>query len=229
MTSSAAKERFANIAGRYDFMNHLLSLDMDKGWREAAAEEAMLGRKSFRVLDSATGTGDLAFAVYDEARNEGKSVRMTATDFVREMLDIAVEKAKRTKRAPIDFRLVDSLKTGFRSGSFDVVITGFALRNFDSVDRFLAEAYRVLSPRGRLVILEMAMPDLPAQRLRFALYSYVMRFASIFAGKEYGWLVDSIEAFDKKALKASVRRTGFRSVRMRSLRSGVAYLLVADK
>lgn len=210
-------------------MNHFFSMNMDKGWRKAAAREAMLDRKSFRVLDSASGTGDLAFAIYDAALADHKEVSIVATDFVKEMLDIAAEKARRTGRDSIRFLTRDSLKTSFASGSFDVVATGFALRNFDSIGDFLAESHRLLSPRGRLVILEMAMPDAAAQRLAFSLYSLFMRFISIFAGHEYSWLVDSIKEFDKKALLASTRKAGFGNIRIRPLRSGVAYLLIAEK
>lgn len=204
-------------------------MNLDRGWRLEAAKEAMISKKAFDVLDSATGTGDLAFAVYDEALVRGKRVRITGTDFVKEMLDLAVEKAAGTGRGPIRFLLRDSLRRGFASGSFDVITTGFALRNFDSVKSFLHEAYRLLKPHGRLVVLEMAMPDRPAQRLQFSIYSCFVRFVSIFAGSEYGWLVDSIKRFDKSALVKDTRGVGFKRIRLRSLRSGVAYLLIAEK
>ncbi len=226
--SREAKERFARIAGKYDFMNHFLSMGVDRKWRKEAAREAVLSKRSFTVLDSATGTGDLAFAVYDLAKARGKNVRIIGTDFVREMLDLAVEKARDSGRR-IDFRIGDSLKTGFKNGTFDVITTGFSLRNFDSVERFLAESHRILKRGGRLVILEMAMPDDPWQRSKFRLYSYFIRFVSIFADKAYTWLVESISEFDKKALVASARTAGFKRIRMRSLPSGVAYLLVAEK
>ncbi len=226
--SREVKERFVRIAGKYDFMNHFLSMGVDRKWREEAAREAMLNKRSFTVLDSATGTGDLAFAVYDLAKARGKSVRIIGTDFVKEMLDLAVGKARDSGRK-IDFRIGDSLKTGFKGGTFDVITTGFSLRNFDSVERFLAESHRILKHGGRLVILEMAMPDDPWQRTKFHLYSYFIRFASIFSDRAYTWLVESISEFDKHALVKSAKATGFKRIRIRSLPSGIAYLLVAEK
>jgi demethylmenaquinone methyltransferase/2-methoxy-6-polyprenyl-1,4-benzoquinol methylase len=229
--SQEAKERFVRIAGKYDFMNHFLSMGIDRKWRLEAAREAMrgmIGKKSFRVLDSATGTGDLAFAVYDLAEASGRKVKIMGTDFVKEMLDIAIEKARDSGRR-IDFKIGDSLRTGFKSGSFDVITTGFSLRNFDSVESFLAESHRILKRGGRLIILELALPDDPRQRTYFRIYSYFIKFASLFAGKEYVWLAESISKFDKKKLLRSARATGFKRIRMRPLPSGVAFLLVACK
>ncbi len=227
--SREVKERFIRIADKYDFMNHFLSMDADREWRHDAAKEAMLPKRSFVVLDSATGTGDLAFAVRDLALLKGKRVRLIGTDFVAQMLEIAKKKAREAGIEDIDFRLSDSLRTGFKSGSVDVVTTGFSLRNFDDVDKFLVESYRILKKGGRLVILEMAMPDDRVERMKFNVYSYFIRLASLFSDRAYSWLVESIKEFDKHALVVNTRRAGFKGVRMRSLRSGVAYLLTAEK
>lgn len=227
--SRTAKERFTRIAGRYDFMNHFLSMGIDRKWREEAAKEAILDKRSFSVLDSATGTGDFAFAIYDLAEEKGKRVRITATDFVKKMLYQAVKKAGRSGRNGITFGIGDSLRTGFSNGSFDVVATAFSLRNFDSTDAFLRESYRILASRGRLVVLEMAMPDEPSQRRFFDAYSYFMRLSSVFAGREYSWLVDSIMKFDKHLLAGKTRAAGFRRVRLKPLASGIAFVMVAEK
>ena len=227
--SKEVKERFVRIAGKYDFMNHFLSMNLDIRWREEAAKEAMLDKKSFTVLDSATGTGDLAFAVYDTARRMKKKVRITGTDFVQEMLDVGVAKAKESGRGSIKFKIGDSLRTGFGNSSFDVITTGFSLRNFDSVERFLRESHRILKKGGRLVILEMAKPEDSTELLKFQIYSYFIRFVSLFADRAYSWLVDSINEFDKQALVCQARKTGFRRIKLKSLPSGVAYLLVAEK
>jgi demethylmenaquinone methyltransferase/2-methoxy-6-polyprenyl-1,4-benzoquinol methylase len=189
----------------------------------------MLSRRSFSVLDSATGTGNLAFAVYENAREKGKLVKVEATDFVPQMLAIARAKAKRMGIDAIRFKTSDSLKTSYKNNSFDVITTGFSLRNFDDVNRFLSESHRILRRNGKLVILELALPDRTMQRLNFRIYSYFIRFTSLFAGRAYNWFVDSINNFDKHALRVRIRNAGFKNVRMRELASGVAFLLTAEK
>lgn len=227
--SRIVKERFSKLAKGYDFFNHFFSMGIDVEWRDDAAKEAMLGKKAFSVLDSTTGTGDLAFAVYRQAVKRGKKVRIFGTDFTPQMLEIAKEKAKQMGIKAISFRLGDSLKTGYKNNSFDVITTAFSLRNFDDVGAFILESRRILKSNGRLVLLEMALPDKPMQRFKFRTYSYFLRFMSLFTDPAYNWLVDSINKFDKHALAEKVRASGFRHVRMRELDAGVAFLLTAEK
>ena len=227
--SQAVKERFARIAGKYDFYNHFFSRGIDIGWRDEAAKEAVLGKKSSFVLDSATGTGDLAFAVCKLAREKAKKVKIEGTDFVPQMLEIARMKAERMGMSGVSFKLEDSLRTKRKAGSVDVITTGFSLRNFDDVPAFLSESHRILRENGRLVILEMALPDRATDRLKFRLYSYFIRFMSLFADSAYNWLVDSINRFDKHALVERTRTAGFRNVKLRELRSGVAFVMTAEK
>ncbi|MCL5239146.1 MAG: class I SAM-dependent methyltransferase [Candidatus Marsarchaeota archaeon] len=211
-------------------MNRLLSLGTDRGWREEAAREAMLPRRRFVVLDSATGTGDLAFAIYNLASRRGKKVKIIGTDFVKQMLDIAEEKSRKAGIKGIEFRMGNSLRPRSRSGSIDVITTGLSLRNFDDVGRFLRESHRILKKGGRLVVLEMALPDDPLMRAGFRIYSSIlMGLAGVLVDGAYFWLLGSINRFDKKALVRKADAAGFRHVRLRPLPLGVAFLLIAEK
>ena len=177
---------FAAISPRYDLLNHLLSLNLDRGWRRAAAR-AVGARQGERVLDLCTGTGDLAIEVSRAlarsgspgesgsgpgirgAEGSGPGIRgaegsgpeagglVIGADFTREMLTIAAMKASRCARvASVRFAAGDALDLPFATGAFDAVTAAFGVRNFEDLDRGLDEILRVLRPGGRAVILEFA-------------------------------------------------------------------------
>ena len=154
---------FATIARRYDLLNHLLSANIDKRWRRVVANsiEGKIKREGARILDVASGTGDLAATLFEVTGAE-----VVATDFCRPMLDIAAEKIGH------DVTLIesDALRLPFRDGSFDAVTIGFGLRNVANVQTGLAELGRVLRSGGWLAVLEFSRPANAAVRAVFGTY-----------------------------------------------------------
>ena len=146
------REMFGRIAPRYDLLNHLLSLDIDKLWRRRVARRftAILHDANARVLDLCCGTGDLAFAFRKEA---AQGAEIIGSDFVPEMLVRARAKAA-TARAAVEFIESDALNLPFADASFDLVSCAFGFRNLANYERGLQEMLRVLKPGGVLLIVD---------------------------------------------------------------------------
>ncbi len=215
---------FGRIAGRYDLANRLLSGGRDAAWRRRLVAAALAGAPR-DILDLATGSGDVAFALGRKA----PAARITGADFCRPML----EEAERKKRASggcanIAFQPADALALPFPSGSFDVVTIAFGLRNLADRARGLSEMRRVLRPGGRLLVLEFSQPHAWFRPLYLL---YLRRILPVFAGRvtgdraAYVYLNESIESFpDRPALAAEIAAAGFRRVAARALTLGIVAL-----
>lgn len=159
--SARIREMFGGIAPRYDFLNHALSLSLDRLWRRRVVKQfrAVLDRPDARVLDLCCGTGDLTLAL---ARNSRAAV--IGSDFAHPMLIRAAQKAhaikggERVGTGLQGFIETDALSLPFPGGSFDLVTAAFGFRNLANYDRGLREMFRILRPGGRLGILEFAEP-----------------------------------------------------------------------
>ena len=223
----AVQEMFASIAPRYDLLNRLLSLGVDRGWRRVAAAEA-LAHSPRRVLDVATGTGDFAI----ELKERAPQVEIVGSDFVPQMLDLARQKAG-AKQLSIRFEEGDALRLPYPDASFDAVTCAFGFRNFADYTQGLAEMWRVLTPGGRLVLLEFPPPAPGLFGAVFRLYfQYVLpRIGAIVSGNAgaYTYLPESVLAFpEPERLAQMMRATGFRT-RYRALTFGIAGMWVGDK
>ena len=162
----AVREMFSGIASRYDFLNHFLSINIDKRWRRlvSAKLKDILDDENALVLDVACGTGDLAI----ELQKAGKA-KVFGTDFCRPMLEIAFDKnAKNAVEIP--YTEADGMNLSFAPNSFDAVTIAFGLRNFSNWRNGLIELHRILKPQGKLVILEFSTPVLPGFREFFQFY-----------------------------------------------------------
>jgi len=139
---AAVKEMFSGIAGRYDLLNHVLSLNIDKSWRRKVRNELapILAREDAVVLDVACGTGDLSMELSRDARST-----VVGTDFCRPMLAVA-----RAKDSTIPYIEADAMGLPFPGGAFDAVTIAFGLRNLPNFERGLQELNRVLKPGGTL-------------------------------------------------------------------------------
>ncbi|GAA5514357.1 demethylmenaquinone methyltransferase [Deinococcus carri] len=218
---------FASIAPRYDLLNRVLSLGIDRAWRREAAREA-LALHPARILDVATGTGDFAL----ELKARAPQAEVVGSDFVPEMLDIAREKA-RARHLTLRLEEGDALNLPYPDGSFDAVTCAFGFRNFADYARGLAEMWRVLAPGGRLVILEFPPPRPgPFGHLfRFYFRQVLPRIGALVSGNAgaYTYLPESTLAFlDPERLAGLMRATGFRT-RYRLLTFGIAAIHVGDK
>lgn len=227
---------FSRISDSYDAMNHILSVNFDKTWREIAAREAILPKKKYSVLDIAAGTGDLSLSISRLAEREEKELRIFASDINKEMLEIARRKIKLSGKKNITILLEDALDLNHKSGSVDVVTSAFGLRSLASIrngkglEKFVKESYRVLNKGGRIVLLDMASPENAAQKAFFDFYSVIMKaLGSLVDRKAYSWLVGTINSFDKKELIRIMKESGFREIKSKSLTSGIAYLITAKK
>ncbi|GAA5533757.1 bifunctional demethylmenaquinone methyltransferase/2-methoxy-6-polyprenyl-1,4-benzoquinol methylase UbiE [Deinococcus aluminii] len=218
---------FASIAPRYDLLNRVLSLGVDRLWRREAAREA-LARHPQRLLDVATGTADFAL----ELKALAPGAEVVGSDFVPEMLAIGREKA-RARHLNLRLEEGDALNLPYPDGSFDAVTCAFGFRNFAHYARGLAEMWRVLAPGGRLVILEFPppRPGLSGSLFRFYFRHLLPRVGALVSGNAgaYTYLPESTLAFlDPDRLAQLMRATGFRT-RHRLLTFGIAAIHVGDK
>jgi len=230
-------EMFSKISQNYDLMNHLLSFNVDKSWREEAAREAILKKEKYAVLDVAAGTCDLSIAISKMAGERRKKVSIYASDFNEDMLALGDEKLAKGGISNVKTELGNAFALGHEPNSLDVVTSGFALRSFafskskkGNLQKFISESHRVLKPKGKIVLLDMAMPESGPQAMFFNTYSVLMlALGSLVDVPTYGWLVRTIKAFDKKELVGMMKLSGFKNIRVRSLKSGIAFLATAEK
>ena len=226
----AVREMFAGIAGKYDFLNHFLSVNIDKRWRGKVSEKLkdILENENAVVLDVACGTGDLSL----ELKSAGKA-KIIGTDFCRPMLEIAKDKtAKISEKIP--YIEGDGMNLAFADKSFDAVTIAFGLRNFSNWQDGLKELYRVLKPGGRLAVLEFSSPIVPGFRQIFNFYfAHVLpRIGGAVSGSRgaYEYLPDSVSRFpDQKNLAAMMREIGFSGVEYKNLTGGIAAIHTGTK
>jgi len=201
---------FGGIARRYDLLNHLLSANLDRGWRRAAAERLPEGGVD-RVLDLCGGTGDLGL----ELLRLRRACSVVCCDFSHGMLALAHDKFQR--RGVADRCVVveaDGLRLPFADETFDAVTVGFGIRNFASLDAGLGEMHRILRPAGRMVLLEFSQPDGPllSRLYRFYLRGVLPRIGDWISGGNgaYRYLAHTIGEFpDPPTLAGRIRDAGF--------------------
>ena len=221
----AVNTMFARIAGRYDIANHLLSGGIDYWWRQRLVR-AVYDSHAASVLDLATGSGDVVFALAD-----GLAPRVTllGMDFCQPMLDEAVKKREENHRwTHIEFRLGDGMALPLPDASFEAITISFGLRNMVNRAKALQEMRRVLKPDGRLFILEFSQPMVWFRPFYYTYLKYVLpTVAGIITGDRsaYEYLCGSIEQYpDRIAMSEEIRQAGFNSVRALPLSFGIVAL-----
>jgi demethylmenaquinone methyltransferase / 2-methoxy-6-polyprenyl-1,4-benzoquinol methylase len=230
--SSHIRDMFSAIAYRYDLLNHLLSLNIDKLWRRQAATrlEAILGNRQGRCLDLCCGTGDLALAM-----SQCGEAQIVACDFSHPMLQLSrrkISKANLSER--IRIIEADGLTLPFRSCFFDAVAIAFGLRNLENVMEGLVEMYRVLKPGGRLVVLEFSKPTnvLFDRVFQFYFFRVLPQIGNILSHHKhaYTYLPTSVSQFPNQLeLARALARCGFEKVNYLNLSGGIAAIHWGEK
>jgi demethylmenaquinone methyltransferase/2-methoxy-6-polyprenyl-1,4-benzoquinol methylase len=223
--SKAVNSMFARIAGRYDLANHLLSGGVDFWWRQRLVR-AVHDAEPGAVLDLATGSGDVVFALADGLP---PGVQLTGMDFCQPMLDEAVKKRAANPRwAAIDFQQGDGMALPLPAASYDALTISFGLRNMADRHQALQEMRRVLRPGGRLFVLEFSQPVIWFRPVYYAYLKFVLpAIAAIVTGDRsaYEYLCGSIEQFPgREAMSVEIRRAGFSSVKATGLSLGIVAL-----
>lgn len=221
----AVREMFGAIAGRYDFLNHLLSANIDRRWRRSCLEEARkrVAVVSPRILDVGCGTADLAL----EFARWG---RVIGCDFCQPMLRVGAEKVA---GRGISLLGADALCLPFADASFDVVVSAFVLRNLVDIDRGFAEMRRVLRPGGAMAVLDFGMPETPVMRILYRWYflKVLPRIGKAISGVDgpYAYLPSSVQSFPPVGeLRRRAEQAGFDQVQSRRLTGGVAVLVLGN-
>ena len=216
---------FTSVASKYDIMNDVMSGGVHRIWKDAMMDW-LAPRPGQRLLDVAGGTGDIAFRFLKRA-GHGSAVVL---DLTESMLVEGRKRAEAERLATsLDWVVGDAMALPFADKSFDVYTISFGIRNVTRPQDALNEAYRVLRPGGRLMVLEFSQLPNPLMQKAYDLYSFnvIPRMGQMIAGDRdsYQYLVESIRKFpDQETFLGMVRRAGFGNSKYRNLTLGVAAL-----
>lgn len=222
-------EMFNNISHRYDFLNHFLSMGIDKLWRKKAVKE-FRDIHPKKLLDIATGTGDFALELLSLKPDE-----IIGLDISEGMLNVGREKMKKKKVDHIISMVIgDSEKLPFEDNYFDGITVGFGVRNFENLEKGLSEMLRVTSENGKIVILEFSKPKKFPVKQAFGFYS---KFLIPFLGrtisrdrKAYAYLPESVAAFPEgEEFLSILKKLGYRNVRSQIVSGGIATIYTGQK
>ncbi|MDH7487588.1 MAG: ubiquinone/menaquinone biosynthesis methyltransferase [Anaerolineae bacterium] len=227
--SAFIRRLFGSIATRYDLLNRLISFGQDQAWRRYAVAQCRLSPRG-RLLDVATGTGDMAL----QALRHYPRATVVGIDLTPDMLQRAQEKATAAGREPFALLRGDALELPFADGCFDAVVSGFMMRNVADVAGALAEQRRVVRPGGRVVCLEITPPQRWPLRWFFWLYFYglVPLLGGLLSGRPaaYAYLPRSVARFfTADELQAVMEAAGLQEVSYRLLALGSVAVHVGVK
>lgn len=223
------EEMFDNIAHRYDLLNHLLSMGIDKIWRKKAIKYL----KNYQpkvIMDMATGTGDFAF----EALKLKPEV-VKAVDISQAMLDVGNQKSiKRSVSDIVHFEKGDSENLAYEDNTFDAITVGFGVRNYENLKLGLTEMRRTLKPNGKLVILEISKPSkFPLKQFYQFYFNYVCPLIGrVISGdkRAYSYLPESVNAFPEgTAFLKILEETGYKNSQWLPLTFGICAMYTCEK
>ncbi len=223
-------QMFDNIAHRYDFVNRLISIGIDKRWRRKAIN-LLRPLKPKQILDVATGTGDFALATVKQLEPE----KVVGVDISTKMLAIAREKINKKQLGDkIVLKVADGENLPFEDNSFDAIIVAFGIRNFANLGKGLKELNRVLRKDGKLVILELTTPKKFPVKQFYDFHTYkLLPFIGRFFSKDdnaYTYLPKSIRAFPEgEDFLAQMNQHSFKSTQWIPLTFGVCSIYTGDK
>ena len=218
---------FNDISNTYDFLNHFLSLGIDFIWRKKFIKSLYFSNGD-KVLDVATGTGDIAIAIRKKYIAD-----ITGIDLSVNMLKVAKKKSKKLKINDIRFIEGDAEALPFDDNTFDKLLISYGLRNLGDAEAGLKEFYRVLKPNGKIGILEFTQPrsTLIAKVFKFYFNRILPRVASFFSNsKAYRYLPESVENFMSAGqLKILLNNIGFNKIYSKNMSFGITTIINAKK
>lgn len=232
--SSGKKEQvafmFNNIARRYDFLNHFLSLGIDKIWRRKTINTLKGISESPVLLDVASGTGDLAITAL-----RLKPQKVIGIDISEEMLRFGKEKIKKKGLDHLIFlQKGDSENIEFQDNYFDGVSVAFGVRNFENLNKGLSEMFRVLKPGGKVAVLEFSKPkSFPVKQVYYFYFNRILPLIGKIISKDqsaYTYLPESVNQFpERDEFISELESVGFKDCKFRALSFGIASIYSAVK
>ncbi|MCQ2215425.1 MAG: bifunctional demethylmenaquinone methyltransferase/2-methoxy-6-polyprenyl-1,4-benzoquinol methylase UbiE [Bacteroidales bacterium] len=228
--ATEVEQMFNAIAPKYDLLNHLLSMNIDKGWRKKAISSLKDLSPLSHILDVATGTGDLAIMAHKML-----GVPVTGTDLTEGMIEIGRQKvAKEGYQDKIELAKADSEALPFADNQFDAVTVAFGVRNYAHLDKGLSEMARVIRHGGRMVILEFSKPrHFPMKQLYMFYFRHILPVIGRCVSKDrraYDYLPESVLAFpDGTDFEEHLITAGVAPVKRISLTFGIATIYIAEK
>ena len=222
------KNIFESISTEYDFMNDLMTFKNHSKWKKEIAEIAKYSSPK-KILDVATGTGDIAINL-----SKIKGSKIEGVDVSGNMLKIARKKIDELKIDNIALKTCEAENLVFEDNHFDIVSIGYGVRNFSNLEKGLSESYRVLKRDGKLIILETSVPENPIIKLFYTIITsiYIPIIAFIFSGKTkaYLYLLDSTKKFPpKNKFIEMLYKTGFEKVETRKKLYGASTIYIISK
>ncbi|MCU0358203.1 MAG: bifunctional demethylmenaquinone methyltransferase/2-methoxy-6-polyprenyl-1,4-benzoquinol methylase UbiE [Cyclobacteriaceae bacterium] len=220
---------FDNISHRYDFLNHFLSLGIDRGWRKKAIK-LLKPLQPRQILDVATGTGDFALQALSL-----QPEKVTGVDISAGMLDVGRKKiAQRGMSSVIDMVQADSENLPFEENKFDAVTVAFGVRNFENLNRGLTEILRVMKPGALLVVLEFSRPRyFPFKQVYHFYFKFILPKLGNWLSRDkaaYTYLPESVDAFpDGEDFLNILKAAGYKNVSCKSLTFGISTIYTAQK
>lgn len=222
-------EMFDNIAPKYDFLNHLLSMGIDIGWRRKAIK-ILKAQKPKSILDVATGTADFAIEALDANPDE-----VIGVDISKDMLAVGrtkISKKRLENKVRLDYGDAENLP--YETEKFDAITVAFGVRNFENLEAGLTEMNRVLKKGKTLFVIEFSKPEhFPIKQLYFFYFKAILPLIGKLVSKDaraYTYLPESVEAFPYGNEFAEIlKKCGFSKVEIKPLTFGIASLYVAEK
>ena len=224
------RRMFDTIAGRYDMLNHMLSLGIDRSWRRKTVD-SLRPFSPQRILDVASGTGDLALLMCRRLQPQ----QIVAADLSEEMMAVGRRKAAEEGYASrVSFEYQDCMELTYPDHSFDAITVAFGIRNFADLEQGLSEMGRVLRPDGQLRILELSTPEHFPMKQLYTLYSktFIPLMGSWFSLEKsaYRYLPASIRKMPQgREMARLLEQQGFTNVKVRTFTGGVCSLYSATK
>ena len=224
------KKMFDNIAPDYDKLNHILSLNIDKGWRKKAVRELADEKRPLKVLDVACGTGDFTIEI---AKKVAQGSEVVGVDISEGMIAVGLEKIARSG-VKAEMHVADCEALPYEEGTFDRISVGFGVRNFEHLELGLGEMYRVLASGGKCVILELSVPSNAFLRWCYKLYFLkILPFiGGLVSGNRgaYEYLPASVLRFPApEKFMEMMKSAGFDVVEHKALTMGICRMYIGKK